>query len=353
VTFSVFVSIVTYNSARYIQRCYESVVQQKRFGLGENLFVSIIDNGSTDETKDIVQALSPAPSIIESLPVNLGFAGGHNRAVTLFFESPSDFFLTLNPDVILPLEFLQSLCARILSYPSAGIFTPKLLRADDELYPLIPPRLDAAGMYFTYSLRHLDRGDGEISEGRFQVEQPVSGGTGACLCLRRSCVEDLLLTGTREPDVDRVYPQLSQEREKRRFLFDEAFFAYREDADLMWRAAKLGWRCIYLPTVVALHRRTVVPERRTSLPPVLNLNSVRNRFLLQLNNYSFLHDWKALLPGLIVRNLLVIVGVCFRERSSLPAFGQIFSLWKRALERRRILGRRAIGRRSLSVFARR
>ena len=37
------------------------------------------------------------------------------------------------------------------------------------------------------------------------------------------------------------------------------FFAYREDADVAWRAQLLGWRCLYAPDAVALPRA----QRRT------------------------------------------------------------------------------------------
>ena len=45
------VTVVTYNSGRYIKRCLESVLEQK-YG---NLEVVIIDNASTDGTADILE----------------------------------------------------------------------------------------------------------------------------------------------------------------------------------------------------------------------------------------------------------------------------------------------------------
>src|SRR5207244_1165265 len=68
--------------------------------------------------------------------------------------------------------------------------------------------------------------------------------------------------------------------------FDEDFFAYREDADLAWRCRLLGWNSIYVPAAVAQHRRRVTPERRRELPKEINYHSVKNRFLLRLNNMT-------------------------------------------------------------------
>ena len=35
-------------------------------------------------------------------------------------------------------------------------------------------------------------------------------------------------------------------------FFDEEFFAFREDADLAWRAQVMGWKCLYVPTCCRL-----------------------------------------------------------------------------------------------------
>jgi GT2 family glycosyltransferase len=69
-------------------------------------------------------------------------------------------------------------------------------------------------------------------------------------------------------------------------FFDEDFFAYREDADLAWRAQILGWRCLYIPAAVGWHVRRVTPERREQLPHLINWHSVKNRFLMRIKNCS-------------------------------------------------------------------
>ena len=159
--------------------------------------------------------------------------------------------------------------------------------------------------------------------------------------LRREFVLDATLPpGIYESDIDQIYPQLSAGREQRVLLFDEAFFAYREDADLAWRARNLGWRCLYVPAAVGFHKRVVLPENRATLPPELNLFSVRNRFLLQINNFSLRADLSKIVPGVLIRNALVVAGVIVKERSSLPALKQAALLSRRALERRALLKRR-------------
>jgi hypothetical protein len=101
-------------------------------------------------------------------------------------------------------------------------------------------------------------------------------------------------------------------------FFDEDFFAYREDADLAWRAQLRGWVCWYVPGARAQHGRRVTPERRKSLPPEINRYSVRNRFLLRLKNQPVVHVARFFVPALS-RDLIVVGYVLLREWSSIPA----------------------------------
>ena len=69
-------------------------------------------------------------------------------------------------------------------------------------------------------------------------------------------------------------------------FFDSDFFVYREDADVAWRAQLMGWRCIYTPHARGYHVRKVLPGNRRALPPVINMHSVKNRFLMRMKNMT-------------------------------------------------------------------
>ena len=125
-------------------------------------------------------------------------------------------------------------------------------------------------------------------------------------------------------------------------FFDPDFFAYREDADVAWRAQLLGWRCIYTPSAVGWHVRTVMPGARRSIPPSINKHSVKNRFLMRIKNATpglYRHCW---LP-MTVRDLAVLAGCLIMEQRSLPAFWRVAKCWPAAWERRReIMHRRRV-----------
>lgn len=339
------VHLLTYNSSAAVMKSVESVLAQHGFELGVNLILEFTDNASTNGIADQVEKVFGAKFPIYRNRENLGFCGAQNQAVYRFLKSGARYLLLLNPDAALEPSALSFLVNAIETAPDLGIASPLLLRGDAELTRLEPPIVDAAGMRMTRELRHLDRGSGEVFNERYAVGGEVFGGSGACLLLRRDCVEDLLLDGgEREADVDRLYPQLARGRNERSLLFDEAFFAYREDADLAWRAQHLGWRTIFVPEARGVHERRVVPEKRAALPPELNRLGVRNRFLLQGNNLTWQVAWVTLLWGVVTRNLLVLFGVVLRERTSLSAFRDLFILWGRARARRRAIKRRLAGR---------
>jgi GT2 family glycosyltransferase len=122
-------------------------------------------------------------------------------------------------------------------------------------------------------------------------------------------------------------------------FFDPDFFAYREDADVAWRAQLLGWKCIYTPYAIAYHVRSVLPSNRRSLPAVINMHSVKNRFLMRINNITARlykqHFW-----AITSRDLIVVAGCFLREWSSLRAFAIVLRDWRKSWHKRQEIMRR-------------
>lgn len=328
----VLIHIVTWNSAETIQKCIEKAVAQEGFILGESLFIRIADNASSDSTVTLVkEVLRPGISLVQNRE-NLGFCGAHNQGIAELLSEDYDAILILNPDVGLEPKTLFAMVSRIHDQARVGLITPKLLRALPSLEAIHPAVLDAAGMILARSCRHFDRGAGDWDWGQFDQGEFVFGGTGACLLVSKACARDICLPDTIPGEVVfSIYPQLREGSKDRPQFFDEAFFAYREDADVSWRARLLRWKCWYEPTARANHVRAVTPERRSSVSPSLNAYSVRNRFLLQLNNWHWFQGILSFLYGIVFRNLIVIGGVLTLELSSLPGLREAARLTPRAL----------------------
>ena len=328
----VLIHIVTWNSEDTIVRCIEHAADQYGFILGENLVIRITDNASSDETVERLKSLGSRKGIeLHQNDKNLGFCGAHNQGAARCLSGGFDAILILNPDVGLSPTCLSEMCNALSDGDRKGIVTPKLMRAGEDLSALASRTIDAAGMILTSSLRHFDRGSGEVDAGLYDCSQEVFGATGACLLISRACIEGLALSfEVSDEPVWRIYPELQEGAGERVRLFDEAFFAYREDADLSWRAGRRGWMVVYVPTAVATHVRVVTPERRAQLPALLNRLSVRNRFLLQCNNWDLSCGFASLCFGIVLRNLMVVAGVLLKEHSSIQGLVEAIQLAPRA-----------------------
>lgn len=283
------VLIVTWNSARFLEACFASIDRQD-YG---DLEAIIIDNASTDGTRDLLRRREPAWRIVYN-DSNLGFAAGQNQAIR---ESRGEYLLCLNPDVMLAPDFITRLVAAGNEHSEAGSLTGKLLRWDPESDPPQTRIIDSTGIYFTRNMRHLDRGSEETDSGQYRRPQWVFGATGAGAMFRRSFVEAVSVEGE---------------------FFDEEFFSFREDADLAWRGQLMGWKCLYVPEAVAWHVRRVTPERREKLPAEINWHSAKNRFLMRGKNASGWLCWKLFLP-VAWRDLMVLAYALLRDWHMLSA----------------------------------
>jgi GT2 family glycosyltransferase len=311
------VLITTYNSAKFLRRCLDSVFSQSYAPIE----VIVIDNASSDGTPDILKHASPAKILYNN--ANTGFAAAQNQAAQM---AQGTWLLSLNPDVVLSPSFIATLVSVGELHPRVGTVCGKLLRWNPEAHPELTQVIDSTGIYFRPDLRHLDRGAGQIDSGQHEKEEYVFGATGACALYRRAMLEDISVEGQ---------------------YFDEEFFAYREDADLAWRAQLMGWQCVYTPKAVGWHVRRVTPERRKQLPHEINWHSIKNRFLMRAKNISWALYMRCLLPTSF-RDAQV-VGYCLLVDRKLAS--ALSAVWKSRQElkrkRRAIQSRRRVSDKEL------
>jgi GT2 family glycosyltransferase len=261
-------------------------------------------------------------SFVQASRRNIGFCAAQNRLIS---SGTSEYALVLNPDVVLEPDFLAVLVESLEAYPSAGSATGKLWRWNDGGQPEIAAPeagsgsiLDTTGMFLTPNQRHLDRGSEEPDLGQYEVKQYVFGASGAAALYRRAMLEDVKLEGQ---------------------YFDESFFAYREDADLAWRAQWLGWSCLYVPQARGHHVRRVLPHRRSSIAADINMHSFKNRFLLRIKNMDLATYLRFFLP-ITARDLLAITYVMLCEPSSLRALPLLYRAFPRAWAQRKEIRRK-------------
>jgi len=326
-----FVHIVTFNCENTIVPCLEAILCQSGFTLHSNLLVQVTDNNSSDNTVGYIEKHFRESVRLQVITTNLGFAGAHNLGIEMALAIKAEagqveFVVILNPDLRLEVDALRHLVSALMLDTRAGMACPQLFRADTKLQPVSPRRFDTTGMFITPNLRHFDRGSELLYEHQYDVPEYVFGASGAAVLFRRNFLFDI-----------NIYSRHLAAHPME--VFDNTFFAYREDADLSWRAQWLGWKCRYVPEAKGYHTRFVLPEIRRKLPAPVNAFGVRNRFLLQCNNFSFLANCHCIFPTLF-RNFVVMAAVLTVERTSQKALLEAWKLVPQALTKRRLLLRR-------------
>ncbi len=252
------VSVVTHQSAPWIDACLDAVAAQAFVHE-----VLVVDSASTDDTVARIEARHPRADL-DAAATNLGCGAGHNRN---WARASGDALLVLNPDVVLAPGALAALALVLDARPEVGAAVPRLVSMSD------PTRLDSAGIRWSPGrTRFVDRGRGEPCE-RFSREQEVFGGCGACLLLRGDAIDAVSRSGERP--------------------FAERFFMYYEDVDLAWRLRRAGWATRYVPRAEARHVRGGSGGR----DDFVEYHLVRNRLWCSVRNASA-SEFVRELPGL-------------------------------------------------------
>ena len=182
-----------------------------------NSEVVLVDNGSTDGSVDFVMEHFPAVQVIQNHE-NLGLAEGNNVAIR---QTESPLIATLNNDAWFEPNWLEELARVIAADSRVGMCASKMVFAHR------PSIINSAGICVDRLGIAWDQHGGMRDEESI-VPEEVFGPCAGTAMYRRKLSEDV-------------------------GLFDEDFFAFLEDVDLVWRAQWRGWRCLYVPTARVYH----------------------------------------------------------------------------------------------------
>ncbi len=110
--------IVSYNFCRWIVPCLQSLSLSLH-----PTDVLIVDNGSGDDTVDVLRREYPSVRVIEN-EENLGFGRANNIGMRIAIEEGYEAVLLLNQDAWVAPETIGTLSELSVRYPAFGIFSP-------------------------------------------------------------------------------------------------------------------------------------------------------------------------------------------------------------------------------------
>ncbi len=242
--------ILNWNGSVFLRRFLPSVVQSVDRSWAE---VVVADNGSTDDSRRVVEQEFPEVSYLQ-LERNFGFAAGYNKALQ---HLDAKYYLLLNSDVEVTEGWLEPLIELMERDATVGACQPKIMsldrREEFEYAGAAGGFIDRLGYPFC---RGRIMNVCEKDQGQYDQSIPVFWATGACMLVRAA-----------------VWNELGG--------FDARFWAHMEEIDLCWRMKNRGYLTWVVPQSVVYHLGGGSLPYENPLKIYLNFRN--NLFLLYKN----------------------------------------------------------------------
>lgn len=225
------ISIVSYKSKDLLKNCIDSIIRSTK---ETDYEIVVVDNCSEDGSAELVKKHFPDVNLIENKE-NVGFGRAHNQS---FRVSRGRYFLILNPDTIVFQEAVNKMVKFMDSNDRAGVVGCKIWWDNDKNFMFPDLRihsLKTALFQFSPFCRFfpnsaLSKWYWKSAYRLWNAKKPieVEGITGGLMMVRRKAFE---AAG----------------------MFDENFFLFFEEHDLLKRIKEAGWKIFYLPDAEIQH----------------------------------------------------------------------------------------------------
>jgi GT2 family glycosyltransferase len=217
--------IITWNQEALLQRCLSALF---RYVDRSNVEVIVVDNGSKDNTVDMIRSMFPDVNLFLNSK-NVGVARARNKGIS---ASRGEYIVLLDDDTECSNDFVSKGIEYMKLHPEIGILGPSLYSENGELQPSARSFPTVRGI--------LGRGLPRITPDTFRLEylykfinstNPIEVGwvLGACQFIRKEAIQEIGL------------------------LDSKYFFGY-EDIDFCRQASQKKWKVFYHPGIKLVHK---------------------------------------------------------------------------------------------------
>jgi len=235
--------ILNWNGLDDTKSCIKSIEKIKY----PNKEVIIIDNGSTDGSKEYFSKLHGLTYIY--LPENTGFTGGHIEGIKV---AKGEYIGIINNDLVLDSAWIENCLDTFAKQANVALVGGKALKWNEH-----NPPYNTDNEFYSY--QEVDPVTGYtrtllVGEEECQVDS-ISG---AALLIKRSSIDDV-------------------------GYFDNDFFAYYEETDLIARLMRKGYVAYFNPRALTWHK--IASSTGTDSPFYLYMMH-RNRYFYAYKNFD-------------------------------------------------------------------
>jgi len=288
------VIIINWNVADMLKKCLLSL---EKLLTSYKYEIIVVDNASSDGSAEMVAKEFPHVSLINNSK-NLGFAVANNQAATI---AKGEYLLFVNPDTELQSE-IEPMFEHFENERIGSVFG-KLVGENGETqihtlkrFPtVLNEATEALGLARIFpNVPIFNQEERDLSA--YERPHYVDWGAGAFFVVKK-----------------RVFEKVG--------MFDEDYFVYGEDKDLLFRMMRLGYKAMFEPKVKVYHHR----GSSTKQNPEMYLMKFRNKVLFMMKNYppshAFLHRYVFLTCYQLVRGIYsAILGFFVSSKSKKEMF---------------------------------
>ena len=240
----------------------------------ENFEVVVVDNGSTDQTKEYVNENWPNVDVYRT-EKNLGYSGGFNFGLDYAFNQlKSDYVLITNNDVKADKQVVSALVSTAMKDETIGFVTGKVFYFEQ-------PNLFQTVGYIenpsTGEVKH--RGQREQDKGQYAQDEPLNSSDDVFMLVRRE-----------------VYEQVGG--------YDTNFFIQGEQWDWQERGKKHGFKVYFCANAKIWHKESMTIGRTS---PFKLFYDLRNTLIVIFEHKSYRqfskYFWKSFKQQFIIGSL--------------------------------------------------